>query len=122
MGRADRSDPSRVRVGYPGVTLRVRFEGPSLGARFSCTTGASRLAVLVDGAPPRVVRLASGDSELLLADGLGPGPHVVDVVHRTETWQGIVTVRGFFAGKGGKILPPIPGAGPSAACCSSATP
>jgi len=108
MGRVDRTDPSRVRVGYPGVTFRVRFEGPSLAARFSCTTGASRIAVLVDGGAPRVLQLAAGESEVPLAEGLGPGPHVVDVVHRTETWQGIVGVRGFVVGPGAKLLPSEP--------------
>ena len=32
MGRVDRTSPDHVRVGYPGVTLRVRFEGPGLAA------------------------------------------------------------------------------------------
>jgi lysophospholipase L1-like esterase len=108
MGRVDRSSPDRIRIGYPGVTLRVRFEGPSLAARFSTSTAASRIAVIVDGGAPRVVHLAGGESEVPLADGLGPGPHQVDVVHRTETWQGIVTVRGFALGAGGKLLPAPP--------------
>jgi lysophospholipase L1-like esterase len=108
MGRVDRSRPDQLRIGYPGVTLRVRFEGPSLAARFSATTAASRIAVLVDGGAPRVVHLASGDSEVRLAEGLGPGAHTVDVVHRTETWQGIVTVHGFAAAPGGKLLPAEP--------------
>jgi hypothetical protein len=42
----------------------------------------------------------------VLADGLTAGPHVVDVVHRTETWQGIMTVRGFQLGPGGRWLTP----------------
>jgi hypothetical protein len=104
MGRVDRTSPDHVRVGYPGVTFRVRFEGPSLAARFACTTAASRIAVLVDGGAPRVVQLAAGESTVSIAEGLGPGAHVVEVVHRTETWQGIVTVRGFEAASG-KLLP-----------------
>jgi lysophospholipase L1-like esterase len=104
MGRVDRADPARVRVGYPGVTFRVRFEGPALAGRFSCSNAASRIAVLVDGGAPRVVRLAAGDSQVALAAGLPPGPHVVELVHRTETWEGIVTVRGFDAGPDGRIL------------------
>jgi lysophospholipase L1-like esterase len=104
MGRVDRSEPARMRIGYPGVTLRVRFEGPSLSARFSCSNAASRVSVTVDGAPSKVVRLASGESDVVLADGLGSGPHQVVIVHRTETWQGILGIRGFLAGKGGKVV------------------
>jgi hypothetical protein len=51
-------DDGALRFGYPGVTLRVAFEGPSLSMRASSTTGKSRLAVLVDDAPPVTVQLA----------------------------------------------------------------
>jgi lysophospholipase L1-like esterase len=108
MGRVCRPEPDRIRFGYPGVTLRVRFEGPSLAMRVSAETPNGHLAVLVDGGPPRVVRLRQGDSEVELADGLGPGPHSVDVVHRTETWMSAVNVRGFLVAPGGRLLAPDP--------------
>jgi hypothetical protein len=108
MGRADRSDPARLRFGYPGVTLRLTFEGSSLGARFTATTSNSRIAVIVDGGEPRVVRLPRGDSDVPLVDALAPGPHTIDIVHRTETWQGMLAVRGFVLGAGGRLLIPKP--------------
>jgi hypothetical protein len=45
---------------------------------------------------------------VVLAQGLGAGEHVVDIVHRTEAWQGIVTVQGFALGDGGQLLTPKP--------------
>lgn len=106
MGRVDRSAPARLRLGYPGVTLRLAFEGTQLAMRVSCSSGRSRIAVLVDGGEPRVVHLPAGESEVVLAQGLPAGHHTVDVVHRTETWQGIVTVRGFVLGPGGRLDAP----------------
>jgi hypothetical protein len=108
MGRVDRPDRGTIRVGYPGVTLRLRFVGPSLGVRLSCDTPNSYVAVIVDGGEPRVLRLPRGDSDTVLADGLSAGPHSVDVVHRTETWMGVVTVHGFLLPPGGSLLPPDP--------------
>ncbi len=108
MGRVDRPDPGRLRMGYPGVTLRLRFEGPSLSLLALCDTPNSHLAVILDGGEPRVLRLAKGTSEPTLVAGLGPGPHSLDVVHRTETWEGIVTVLGFRLGAGGRLLTPDP--------------
>lgn len=107
MGRADRSDGARFRVGYPGVTWRLAFEGPALRMRASCTTGNCRLGVTVDGGAPRVLRLAQGDSEVAVADGLAPGAHTVEIVHRTEAWQGIAGVRGFLT-PGGHLLAALP--------------
>jgi lysophospholipase L1-like esterase len=108
MGRVDRGDPERVRMGYPGVTWRLRFEGGSLAMRVGCDTATSHVAVIVDDGDSRVVRLQRGDSEIMLAEGLEAGPHTVEVALRTETWMGVVSVRGFVLGKGGTLLPPVP--------------
>jgi lysophospholipase L1-like esterase len=99
-------DGGALRFGYPGVTLRVAFEGPSLSMRASSTTGKSRLAVLVDDAPPVTVRLPQNEGDVTLAEGLGDGAHHVDIVHRTEARQGIVRVNGFRLGAEGRWLPP----------------
>lgn len=106
MGRVAVGDRGAARIGYPGVTLRVRFEAPSLSMRAATTTAATRIAVAVDGGARRVVRLARGESTVVLADGLPAGPHTIEVVHRTETWQGIMTVRNFELGPGGRWLAP----------------
>ena len=104
MGRVDRSDPARMRIGYPGVTVRVRFEGGSLSMRVAATTADCHIAVILDGGEPRVVRLAKGASEVSLAEGLASGEHTVDVVHRTETWVGVVTLLGLRLGPGARLL------------------
>jgi quercetin dioxygenase-like cupin family protein len=108
MGRVERPEPGRIRFGYPGVTLRVRFEGPSLGMRVTAETPNGYVDVFVDREPARVVHLRKGDSDVLLAEGLGTGPHSVDVVHRTETWMSVVNVRAILLPPGGRLLDPEP--------------
>lgn len=108
MGRVDTTDPARPRFGYPGVTLRLAFEGPSIGLRVAAATPNVHVSVLVDGVPSRVVRLPPGESDLGLAGGLGPGPHTAEFVHRTETWQGTLAVLGVRLPPGGRLMPPPP--------------
>jgi quercetin dioxygenase-like cupin family protein/lysophospholipase L1-like esterase len=108
MGRVERPEPGRIRFGYPGVTLRVRFEGSSLGMRANAETPNGSMDVFVDGSPAHVVHLRKGDSDVVLAEGLGPGAHSVDVVHRTETWMSVVNVRGFLLPPEGRLLDPAP--------------
>ncbi len=108
MGRVDRTTPGLVRMGYPGITWRLRFSGAALAMAVRCDTSNAHLALVVDGGAARVVRLQRGDSEIPLAEGLAAGPHTVEIVHRTETWMGIVGVRGFRLAKDGVLLPPDP--------------
>jgi hypothetical protein len=108
MGRVDTTDPARPRFGYPGVTVRVAFEGPSVGLRLAAATPNVHVLVRVDGADSRVVRLPEGESDLGLAGGLGPGAHTAELVHRTETWQGRLAVLGVRVAPGGRLLPAPP--------------
>ncbi len=108
MGRVDPTALPRLRFGYPGVTLRLRFEGSSLAMRAIASTPNCHLDVLVDGGEQRLVHLTQGESEVTLASALPAGEHSVDVVHRTETWVGVVTVVGFRLPEGGQLLAPNP--------------
>jgi len=94
-GRVDRSRPGRVRIGYPGVALRLRFEGTALAMRADAATADVYFDVTVDGGPSRVLRLPSGAGDSVLAEGLPRGTHTVEVLHRNETWQGVAAVVGF---------------------------
>jgi VWFA-related protein len=107
-GRVDRSHAGRVRLGYPGVALRLRFEGASLAMRADATTADVFFDVSVDDRPPRVLRLPAGPADVTLVEGLPPGPHAALLVHRNETWQGIVEVAGFLTAAGGRLLAPDP--------------
>ena len=108
MGRTDSSNAGTLRIGYPGVTMRLSFEGAWLGWKAWCSTANCRVSVVVDGSEPRVLRLEDDSTGTMLAEQLSPGPHTVDIVHRTETWQGIVNVGGFILPAGAKLHPASP--------------
>jgi lysophospholipase L1-like esterase len=108
MGRVDRPQPDRLRMGFPGVTLRLRFEAAALSMRVACDTPESWMGVRLDGGEPRALHLQAGEHDVVLAQGLSVGAHSVEVVHRAETWKGVVTLRGFLLAPGGHTLPPDP--------------
>jgi lysophospholipase L1-like esterase len=108
MGRFDTTDPVRPRFGYPGVTVRVAFEGPSIGLRVAAATPNVHVLVRVDGDDSRIVRLPEGESDLGLAGGLDPGAHTAELVHRTETWQGTMAILGVRLAPGGRLLAAAP--------------
>ena len=104
VGRTARTRDRALRVGYPGVTFRLRFEGSSLGVRVESTSEHSYLMVSVDGQTPRMLKLSGSVQELSLASGLGAGEHEVEVLHATETWLGIVTIHAWILPRSGQLL------------------
>jgi lysophospholipase L1-like esterase len=98
MGRTVQDPDGAVRFGYPGVTLRVAFTGTrlSMDAQGGTQGGNKSLVdVIVDGGAPTTVALTPGVRSIELVKDAKPGRHTVEVVHRTETWLGVVSVARF---------------------------
>lgn len=109
IGRVDAHDPAAVRMAYPGVTLRFRFSGEIASVNLNSDQDDTYVATIVEGGKPQVHRLAKGANQVVvLTADRGPGPHTVEVVKRTETWQGIVTFTGLRLGTGGELVAPPP--------------
>jgi hypothetical protein len=115
----DSSDPSVRAIGrtetvkdgvlleWPGTGAQVAFSGTSCKARIR-STGAV-LRVTVDGSPrPDLRLLVPGDTVVELANGLRPGPHLVEIGKRTEASVGTVTLQGFMVDGAPGTLPPPP--------------
>lgn len=107
MGRVDDRDPARPRIGYPGVTIRFRFDGRSAVVRMSTDSENAYVAVILDGGEPVMHHLAKGANSITL-EAKAAGPHAAEIVKRTETWQGIITFEGVTLAKDGGMLAALP--------------
>jgi len=96
-----------VRLGFPGVTAHVRFEGRSLSLT-ARTVAESLVDVSVDGGAYVQLRLRPGENTYPLVEDAGVvRRHTVDLVRCDESWQGICTLVGFNAGPGGSLIAPV---------------
>lgn len=107
MGRAEVVADGAVRFSYPGVSFFVNFEGTHLGAVAQASGDQSYLDVIVDGAERRI-RLAAGRQTLAMADGLAAGPHTVEIINRSETWQGSAALLSFDTDGAWRDAPTLP--------------
>lgn len=97
-----------IRLGYPGVALRMIADTPQLAMRVNASSADVFLSILVDDEAPRRVRLDKGQQDLTLFED-APGKHRVQIVRRTESWQGTMDVLGFGQpGKGAVAPMPLP--------------
>ncbi len=109
IGRVDRTDPSHVRMMYPGITVRFRFTGDLAVVQLTSDSDDGYVTTIVEGTNPQVHRLAKGANEIAIsAADLGPGPHTVTIVKRNGSWQGITTFDGLRFGTGASLVAPPP--------------
>jgi lysophospholipase L1-like esterase len=96
-----------VRLGFPGVTLHLRCRAKSLLMRVDASSDDVYFDVAVDGGEAGRLRALTGTADYpLLPAGASEGEHTVEVVRRSESWQGTCEVVGFDAGPGGEFLAP----------------
>lgn len=103
MGRAAVEDDGALHFGYAGVTLVLMVEGSRLTMDASSSSANSLLDVVVDGGTPSTLRLSPKQRTYELFKDAGAGPHRVEIVHRTETWQGVPAIARFATD--GQFLP-----------------
>jgi lysophospholipase L1-like esterase len=82
VGRHERLGPGRVRYGWPGTGLRVRFHGTALWLRMDDHAGFHD--VRVDGGEAELLHTRPGPHRYAVVEGLPEGEHTVVVRRRTE--------------------------------------
>lgn len=105
MGRLADAADGAVRFAYPGVSSFIRFEGRGLVLDASTSGDKSYLDVIVDGRFAQTLHLSRDRALYRLVENASAGTHVVQVLHRSETWHGVVTLHG-FATDGHVLAPP----------------
>src|SRR5690606_39121774 len=93
MGRTETLENGSLRFAYPGVTLKFNAQGRSGFLLASSSTNQSYLEVIVDGGEPQVVKLTTNLQPIQLFSGEERTAHTVEIIHRSETWHGVVTVQ-----------------------------
>lgn len=104
MGRLAGAADGGVRFAYPGVSTFIRFDGRELVLDASSTGDKSYLDVIVDGRLMRTLHLSRERAAYRLVEEGAAGPRTVQVLHRSETWHGVVTLHGFATD--GRVLAP----------------
>ncbi|MDQ1829768.1 bifunctional acetylxylan esterase/glucomannan deacetylase AxeC2 [Massilia scottii] len=97
MGRTVARADGSLRFAYPGVQLSLAFEGKALSVDAAASGERSILDVVVDGGAARIVKLSAKSRTIKLVDERQGGIHRVDIMHRTESWHGVVTLARFVA-------------------------
>ena len=104
-GRCAVDPDGSVRLGFPGVTVHLRFRGTTLVLKARANKD-NFLDVSVDDGAPAQVRLRAGDGEYPVVKVPEVSEHTVTLTRCNESWQGTFTVLGFDPGADGTLLAP----------------
>ena len=108
MGRTEPLADGSVRFAYPGVTTRFNVSGKAFWLQARSTSDQSYLEIIVDNTEPQVIQLSSQSQRIPLVFET-PSPHQVAIIHRGETWHGVVTLEHIEIADGGLLDPsPLP--------------
>ena len=102
MGRMVEQADGSVKFGYPGVRLTFTFTGTALAMDAWSSGANSYLEAVIDGGVPQLIDVRRERERFVLLKGGKAGLHHVEIMHRSETWHGVVTLAGFqIDGKSG---------------------
>ncbi len=107
-GRSARGEGDSIRLGFPGVTLHVRFHGSSLSLHVNGSSDEVYFNIFVDGGALVRLRAHKGDGIYPIFSGDGSVDHTIEIVRRSESWQGACEILGFGTAEGDRFLPAAP--------------
>jgi len=107
MGRTHTNSDQSVIFGFPGVSIKTEVIGTSLTAELQSSSGNSWIDIIVDDGAPTTVKISNQLQAITLFDLAEAGRHSVEIIHRTENWQGYITLKQFNL-TGDKFLPAPP--------------
>ena len=105
-GRTVTTTNGTVKLGYPGIVVRVNFRGTALNLHARTTSAEMYLDIGVDGASPQFLHVPKGDSDVALAQNLPDGEHRVEIFKRVESSVGVLEVMALAVA--GEFLPAKP--------------
>jgi lysophospholipase L1-like esterase len=108
VGRYDGRAADHPRLAYPGSGLVFHMQGTSAQLAVASDSDKSALTIVLDHGAPGLQLLTPGNNTVSIAMPVDAGPHTVEVIKRTETWQGILTLNGLTLAPDSVLLDPPP--------------
>ena len=104
IGRFDNRDPAGPRCAWSNSAVRLKFSGTALDVKLA-DTNENEWQVTVDGKAGTLIKSKGSGAIYHVATGLAEGEHAVELVKRTEAFNGVTQFLGFQLSAGGKLLP-----------------
>lgn len=107
-GRIDSTQQKNVQLFWSGTSIKLHFEGKSIGAIIKDEKGDNYYNVIIDNEKPLIFRPDSIKKFHLLASNLSKGKHTIEIFKRTEYTKGTTSFYGFQIQGNAKVIAASP--------------
>jgi len=112
-GRIDFGDPKAPKFWFPGISIKAKFQGPSLDIVMQdYATGGDQKTnyynILIDNALYKVLQVNATDTLYTIARNLADATHTIEIFKRTESQVGASAFKGLRIQTTKTLLPPDP--------------
>jgi len=104
VGRFDTTDAAGPRAAWTASAVSLTLSGGSASVKLK-DSGKNYWQVVIDGRPAAVLALEAGEKSYPIATHLPDGKHTVELVKRTEAFNGVTQLLGFEITDGARLLP-----------------
>ena len=104
LGRVSFSNPKAPAFSWTGVTIGLRFTGPSIAVRLR--DQFSRYSVVINDAEFGVLEVRADQEKYIIAQNLGEGEHELKLIKRHESHWSKAEFLGVLLSHGHDLLPP----------------
>ncbi|GGY80260.1 acetylxylan esterase [Cellvibrio zantedeschiae] len=95
MGRIVKNADGSAQFAFPGVSFFINFEGKKLSLDAMSSGGQNYIEAIVDGGQPKIIKLSAKEEHIDLVESAVAQKHRVQIIHRSETWHGVVSFKKF---------------------------
>ncbi len=95
QGRVSQDLDKGTHFYWPGTSVSINFEATDIYAELKDETGNNYYQVILDGIPTQVIKPSTKKQRYLLASGLKPGSHHLQLFRKTEYPTGKTTFYNF---------------------------
>jgi hypothetical protein len=103
-GRIDTTKNNSADLYWSGSSVKINFEGESIFASLKDEKGGNYFNVIIDHDSVHILRPDTTVHPYLLASGLPPGKHTVEIFKRTEYTKGKTSFYNFLIKENAKLL------------------
>jgi len=108
IGRVQSQTDGAMTFGYPGAGVIFKTNSKQVFVHAQSSGDSSFLGIRIDKGKTHKIKLDTKLNKYLIFEQLDNTPHNIEIIHHSETWHGLVTLKAFDLYQGALLAQVLP--------------